>query len=419
MSYSVVGRSFPRNDAVLQVTGQSLFGDDFVRPNMLYGRALRSKHAHAKILKLDTSQAEKLPGVKAVITSADIVHNRFGVSHEDQPVLADDKVRYYGDAVAVVAATSWEAAEDAIELIKVDYEPLPAVFDPIEAMKADAPKVHGDTNIATHLKIRFGDIAQGWKESDAIYEEQFVTPIVEHVHLEPHAAWAEAVAGEVFVTSSTQKPFACAADLSKVLGIPMHRIRVATSAVGGAFGGKYEITIEPYVALLAMKTGRPVKMVFTREDEFEASTVRHPYAMKYKSGLKKDGTLVARQIEIVSDSGAYVSLGQATLTKASILAAGPYRIPYVNIDGKLVYTNNPVGGAMRGFGVIQLGFACEVHMDTIASEMGIDPVELRLKNIFVDNSTLATGQVLEAVSLKECMKEAIELAGWKKEIKFP
>ena len=418
MSHSVIGKSFPRNDAISQVTGRLVFGDDLVRPDMLYAKALRSKYAHAKLLDVDTSAAERAAGVKAVITSKDILHNRFGVTHQDQPVLADDKVRYFGDAVAVVAATSLDAAEEALGLIKVDYEPLPAVFDPIEAMKEDSPKVHGASNIASHLTTRFGDIAQGWKEADVIIEEKIVSSRVEHVHLEPHSAWAESTNGELRVITSTQKPFGCAADLSKIFRIPMHKIKVATCAVGGSFGGKYEVTVEPYVALLAMKTGRLVKMSFTREEEFEASTTRHPYIMKYKSGLKIDGTLVARQIDIISDSGAYVSLGAATLTKACIHASGPYRVPHVNIDGCLVYTNNPVGGAMRGFGVTQLGFASEVHMDTIAAEMGIDPVELRLKNAFVDNSSLPTGQVLEVVSLKECIKEAVQLSGWKKEIKI-
>jgi CO/xanthine dehydrogenase Mo-binding subunit len=222
--------------------------------------------------------------------------------------------------------------------------------------------------------------------------------------------------GELLVTTSTMRPFGLASDLSDVLNLPMHKVRVVTSAVGGGFGGKNELTVEAFSALLAMKTGQPVKMAFSREDEFEASTVRHPYITTYKSGLKKDGTLVARQVEIISDSGAYVSYGHSTLSKASIHAAGPYRIPHVAIDGYLVYTNNPVGGAMRGFGVTQLGFAYEVHMDTIATEMGIDPVELRLKNVLVDNCSLPTGQVIQTVTLTECIQQAVELAGWTTEV---
>ncbi|MGA2991736.1 MAG: molybdopterin cofactor-binding domain-containing protein [Candidatus Korobacteraceae bacterium] len=420
MSHSVVGKSLPRTDALLQVTGRSQYSDDFTRPGMLFGKTLRSQHAHARIVQIDTSAAERLPGVKSVITAKDVPYNRHGLTHQDQPILADEKVRYFGDPVAAVAATSWEAAENALALIRVEYDPLPGVFDPVEAMKPGAPLVNGESNIAFHQRIRFDDIEQGWKESDVIFEEKITTPVVEHAQIEPHAAIAEvSLAGELLVMTSTQRPFALASDLSKALKLPMNKLRVAPPAVGAGFGGKSELTIEPYAAIMAMKTGKPVKMVYTREDEFNASTVRHSYITRYKSGLKKDGTLVARQVEIISDCGPYVSFGQSTLGKACVHAAGPYRIKYVTIEGYLVYTNNPVGGAMRGFGVTQLGFAYEVHMDTIAAEMGLDPVEFRLKNLFVDNCSLPTGQVVPLVTLTECMKKAVELAGWKKEVNIP
>ena len=417
MSHSVIGKSFPRNDAVLQVTGKSQYGEDVFRPGMLHARILRSQHAHARILKIDTSAAEKLAGVKAVITHKDVPHNRFGFTHQDQPLLVDEKVRHYGDAVAAVAAESWEAAEEALRLIQVEYQPLPAVFDPLEAMKPDAVKIHGESNLASHLKIRSGDVEQGWKESDVIFEERMSTPMVEHAHIEPHAAYAEILpSGELLVMSSVQRPFLVVSDLNKILKMPINNIRLVTTAGGGGFGGKNELTMEPVLALLAIKTGKPVKIAFTREDEFEVSTVRHPYLLKYKSGLKKDGTLVARQVEIISDSGAYVCWGESTLTKACVHAAGPYRIPHVRIDGYVVYTNKPVGGAMRGFGVTQLGFAYEVHMDTLAAELGLDPVEFRLKNLLLDNSALPTGQVLDSVTVSECVRRAVELSGWNDEV---
>jgi CO/xanthine dehydrogenase Mo-binding subunit len=422
MNYSVIGKRISRSDAVLQVTGKSLYGADLSRPNMLFAKILRSQHAHAMILRIDTSKAERVAGVRAVITGKDIPQNRFGITHLDQPVLADDKVRYLGDAMAAVAAESWDAAEEAISLIEIDYEPLTPILDPREAMKPDAPLVHAGSNIAAHIHIHDGDIEQGWKDSDLIFEEEISTQMVEHAFIEPHAAIAEVgPRGELAVWTSVQRPHLIATDLGKILKIPMNKIRVVATAVGGGFGGKNEITMEPQISLLAIKTGRPVKAVFTREDEFISSTVRHPYICKYKTGLKLDGALVARKVEIVSDSGAYVSLGQSTMTKACVHAAGPYRIPHVCIDGYVVYTNNPVGGAMRGFGVTQLGFAYEVHMDTIAAKMGLDPLELRKKNLFVDNCSLPTGQVVEAVTLTECTERAVALAGWEKKetARFP
>ncbi len=415
----VVGQRLPRHDALLQVTGRAEYGVDLSRPGMLHARVLRSQHPHARIVDLDISCAETHPGVAAVITAEDVPYNRFGFTHLDQPLLAEDVVRYRGDAIAVVAATSLELAEEALSLIRVTYEPLPAVFDPMEAMEARAPKVHerAEGNLAAHVKIRSGDIKLGWQESQEVVEETFTTQMVEHGHLEPHAALAEVDSrGVMTVFASVQRPFLIASDLSKILKMPLNRIRVVTTAVGGGFGGKNEISLEPYICLLAQKTGRPVKMVYTREEEFQATTVRHPYWIKFKSGVKLDGTLVARQVEIISDTGAYVSWGESTLTKACIHAAGPYRIPHVKIDGYLVYTNKNIGGAMRGFGVPQLGFAYECHTDAVAASVGMDPLEFRLKNILVHGSTLPTGQILGKVALKDTLREAARLIGWHKEV---
>jgi len=420
MSHTI-GQRIPRHDAVLQVTGQAEYGVDLTRAGMLFAKVLRSPHPHAKILKLDTTLAESQPGVAAVITAEDVPHNRFGFTHLDQPLLAEEKVRYRGDAVAVVAAESLEVAEEATNLIQTEYEPLPGVFDPLQAMNANAPLVHeaSESNIAAHIKIRHGDIEQGWKQSDEIVEETIKTQMVEHCHLEPHAALAEIdPRGVMTVYSSVQRPFLIASDLGKILKMPLNRIRVVVTAVGGGFGGKNEISLEPYICLLALKTKRPVKMVYTREEEFQATTVRHPYIVKFKSGVKRDGDLVARQVTIISDTGAYVSWGESTLSKASIHAAGPYQIPHVKIDGYLVYTNNNIGGAMRGFGVPQLGFAYECHTDTVAERIGMDPLEFRLKNMIVDGSTLPTGQILEKVFLKETLHQALKLAGWRKEVEL-
>lgn len=418
-NYQVVGQSHPRHDVLEQITGTSIYVDDITRPGMLYAKALRSKYAHARLLNIDTQRAEKLPGVKGVITHRNVPHNRYGVTHQDQPVLADDKVRYYGDAVAVVAAESLETAEEALSLISVEYEPLKGVFDVHEAMQEESTKIHGDSNIAKHLKIRNGDIEKGLAEADHIIEETITTQMVEHAPIETHAAIAEiSNKGELILHALVSRPFTIASDLEKIVKVPMNRIRVICGAIGGGFGGKNEITCEHFVALLALQTQRPVKMVYTREEEFETSTVRHPYITKYRTGVKKDGTLVAREVEIISDCGAYVSWGASTLSKACIHGCGPYRIPHVAIDGYLVYTNKPVGGAMRGFGVPQVGFAYEAHMDTVAAELGISPIELRMKSLIDDNCELPTGQVLPVVTSRETFMKALKLFEERRGIKL-
>ncbi|MDI6707351.1 MAG: molybdopterin-dependent oxidoreductase [Bacillota bacterium] len=409
-SYDVIGIRMPRHDVVQQVTGKVVYGEDLYRPDMLYAKALYSKYAHAKILRVDVSEASRVPGVKGIITAEDVPNNRFGFSHIDQPVLADDKVRYRGDAVAVVAADSLKAADEAVKLIKVDYDVLPVVFDPLEAMKEDAPLVHDGSNIVTHIKIRQGDAEEGFKNSDIIVEEEFSSQKVEHSPIETHVALAEIENdGKLVIWTSSSRPFHYAEQLIKILAIPMNRLQIKTPSVGGAFGGKNEITLEPWVALLAMKTKRPVKMVFTREEEFFSSTVRHPYIMKYKTGLRKDGKIIARQVQLISNSGAYAALGKSTLTKATVHCCGPYNIPNVKVDGYLVYTNTLVGGSMRGMGVPQVCFAHEVHANTIAEKLGMDPVEFRIKNMFGETGTLPNGQEVNAKPLQLTLQKALKL----------
>ncbi len=410
----VIGKRVPRRDAVLQVTGRAIYGEDVTLPGTLFCKVRRSGIPHARILGIDTEPARKVPGVMAVVTARDVPFNAFGFTHLDQPVMALEKVRYAGDALAAVAATSPEAAEEAAETIKVEFDPLPAVFNPLDAMKPEAPQVHDQGNVASHLRIVFGDAAKGFAEADQIIEEKYSTQFVEHAHIEPHAQTAHYDStGKLKVWTTVQRPFLIASDLAKVLKMPLSSIQVVTPCIGGGFGGKNEMTTEAIIALLSMRTCRPVKIVFTREEEFQATTCRHPYVMFYRTGVKKDGSITARSVRIISDAGAYVSWGESTLTKAMIHAAGPYRIPNVEVDAYLVYTNNNIGGAMRGFGVPQAGYAYESHTDAVARAIGMDPMEFRMKNCVRSGDVLPTGQVLSHATLDTILEAVAKMSGWR------
>ncbi len=407
-----IGISLPRLDAAQQVTGKSRYGADFSIPGMLHCKIKHPDRVSARILGIDVSRAEAHPGVVAVVTARDVKHNIYGITVFDQPYFVTDTVRQYSDCIAAVAAETQEAAESALSLIRVEYEDLPCLTDPVEAMKDDSFKLHRKSNVAFYKYIAYGNVEKGFAESELIVEQDFSTPGVEHCPIETHAAvaYVDEITGELVVRSSVQKPFELAADLAKMLERPISSIHVSASAIGGGFGGKNEPTMEPAVALLAIKTGRPVKCEFSREDEFNATTVRHPYRIHYKTGLMKNGVIHARQVRIVSDCGAYVSWGASTLTKASIHACGPYNIPNTRVDGYLVYTNNPVGGAMRGFGVTQLGFAYEAHTDCCAAMLRMNPLHFRKINLIHDGSVLPTAMVMNTVAVEECLDKAVELA---------
>lgn len=410
-----IGVSIPRADAEYQVTGKSRYGADIDMPNMLICKILRPKYASAKILKIDTSEAEKLPGVVAIVTEKDVPFNMYGVTTIDQPFFIGEGMNcfQFGDMLAAVAAESEDIAEKAVSLIRVEYEELPCVSDVLEAMKPESYKVHGgDSNIFQHLVITNGDIDKGFEEAKWIIDQDFSTPGLEHCSIEPHAgiSYIDETTGELVIRSSVQKPFELATDIAKMLKIPMSKIHVLSSSIGGGFGGKNEPTMEPAIALLTLKTRRPVRCSFTREEEFNASTIRHPYKVHYRTGIRADGKLCARSVEIISDSGAYISWGSSTLTKASVHACGPYDIPNTRVDGYIVYTNNPVGGAMRGFGVTQLGFAYEAHTDWCARQIGMDPIEFRRLNLIHDGSQLPTGMIMNIVTVEDCMDKAIEMA---------
>jgi CO/xanthine dehydrogenase Mo-binding subunit len=410
-----VGQRVPRPDSRPHGTGETLFIDDMTLPGMLFAKVKRSEHAHARIISVDTSEAEAIAGVMAVVTGHDVPVNSFGPSFQDQPILADTTVFHMGDGVAAVAAISEQIAEQAVERIKVVYEPLPAVFDPLEAMDENAPKVHDPApNIYAHKVIKKGDVEQAFAEADLVLENRFSTQMVEHVPIEPHAAIASWDSSErLTIWSSLGRITLGRGDLARTLDLPINRIRVQSTFVGGNFGGKNEITIEPILALLAKKARRPVKGVYTRQDEFISSTTRHPFVMDFKTGVASDGRILGRKVRLVADGGAYCSWSETTLGKAAILSAGPYVIDNLHVDAYAVYTNKTMTGAMRGFGAPQVCFAYESHMDDIASKLGIDPLDIRLLNAFDEGSPSPTGQVLESVAVKSSLLMAADRFGWK------
>jgi len=410
-----VGQRATRPDGRLHGLGQTKYIDDLTFPGMLHAKIKRAGIASALIKRIDTSEAEAMPGVMAVLTGREIPVNSFGPSLQDQPVLCDERVFHAGDGVAAVAAVTEQIALEALEKIKVEYEPLDPVLDPLEAMKDDAPKVHPPaSNIYSRKIIRKGDIEKGFAESDRIFEARFSTQMVEHVPLEPHASigmWDSN--GRLTVYSSLGRITLGRTDIARTLRLPINRVHIIATIVGGNFGGKNEITQEPVVALLAKKTGRPVKAVYSRGEEFTSSTTRHPIIMDYKTGVSRDGRILARQVKLYLDGGAYCSWSETTLGKACILSPGPYNIENVEAEAFVIYTNKTVTGAMRGFGAPQVCFAYESHMDDIAKALGIDPLEIRLRNAFSEGSISPTGQVLHSVVVRESLERAAERYGWR------
>ncbi len=396
----MVGGRATRLDAWDKVTGRALYPADMSMENMLFASVLRSPHPHARIRGMNLAAARALPGVVSVLNGDDIEGpNAYGLITPDQPVLdrVGSQVRYVGDAVAAVAAETPQAAEAALALIEVDYEPLPAIFDPRLAMADDAPLVHKDrqSNVLHYVRLRQGDLEAGFAAADVIVENHYETPFIDHAYLQPEAGVARMDDnGQVTIWAATQWPHENRREIAYALGLPEEQIRVIQMATGGAFGGREDISVQIVLALLALKTGRPVKMVYTRPESLVTSTKRHPFYMRYRTGATRDGLLTALEIEIITNAGAYASTSAAILTTAVTLATGPYEIPNVSIDAWTVYTNTPPAGAMRGFGSNQANFAAEMQMSRLAEALGIDPVELRRRNLYRNGSTMHTGQVL-------------------------
>lgn len=414
METSVVGRRVPRLDALAQVKGQTTYFDDLPElPGTLHAMVHTSRYASAEILNVDVSEASRLPGVAAIITAGDVPNNCLGLQVPDEYVFADKRAHYRGEPIAAVAAETPEIAQMAVDKIHVEYRELEPVFDPREAMKPGAPFVHPERdNLVVHVKLRRGDVEEGFKQSDLVVEDHFQTQLVEHSHMETHGGMAHVDHnGKLTVWTSTQMPFILRILLQMTLGLPATKIRVIKTDVGGAFGGKNELSVEHHIALLAMRTGRPVKMVWRREDEFQRSTLRHRMFLDYKTGVTKDGILMAVQVQIIMDNGPITSWSTGVPRKA-FLHFGPYRVPNVKVDNFLVSTNMQPQCSMRGFGSTSPTFGAEVHMEHVARAAGIDSVAFRLKNALKAGDDLACGQTLGTCGLSEAIRAAAEAGGW-------
>jgi carbon-monoxide dehydrogenase large subunit len=429
METGYIGKSIPRLDALEKVTGQAVYTVDVELPGMLHAAVLRSNRPHARIVELDVSGARTVPGVKAVVTGKDFPFTHGGMI-KDQPFIAIDRVRYIGEVVAAVAAESEAAAQDAVARIRVRYEDLPAVFDPKDAIADGAPILHEGlaeyphsplyqcvpgTNICTIRTFAKGDVQTGFAEADEIFDDEFYIHAVAHTPMETHASVAQRspVGGEYTVWSSSDGPHRRCKELAEALGLPINKVRVLTTYSGGGFGGKGTLVAEATAVALARFTGgNPVKVVFSREEELTASQTRHAAYLRLKTGVKKDGTLIARSADLLWDKGAYASKGPDVTYRGAMTVFGPYRIPHLEVLTRLVYTNKQIAGAYRGFGTTQVTWACESQMDIIAHRLGIDPLELRLKNCYVENDRYINGQVMRAVGLKETLERASREIGW-------
>lgn len=422
----MIGRTMPRLEALSKATGSAQFTDDITLPGMLFGAIVCSPHSHARILSYNISEALAVPGVKAVVTGTDIETRYMGLLVKDETVLAKDRVRYSGEPVAAVAATSWAAAKEAARRIEIEYAELPAVFSPEQAMAADAPILHenyrnyfkvfnaiSEGNVLAGSELSTGDINRGWEESDLVVENVYETQAQYHAYLEPVGAIAQVdPEGKITVWSSTQSVFRTQANISDALGLPRSRIRAIGPRVGGGFGAKSEATVQPIAVLLAQRTKRPVKIVLDRSEDMLTMRSRHPAIMRIKSGVKRDGTFVAQELDLTMDGGAYADDSPAVMMFALYFAAGPYRIPHTRSVGKVVYTNKLRAGAFRGFGNPQASFARESQIDEIAEQLGIDPIEIRLKNVLQQGDRWIGGHAIDAASIGECLEKARTASGW-------
>jgi CO/xanthine dehydrogenase Mo-binding subunit len=428
-----VGQSINMVDSTLRVSGTIDYTLNFELPRMLHARLLRSPHAHARIVKIDASRALQHPGVAAVLTRDDLAGDHidpyFGLILQDQTPVALDRVRYVGEPVAAVAAVDADTATEALELIEVEYEELPAVFDAEKALKPGAPLLYpgprrvifgrndvsarslAGTNIVHLFKQRKGDISQGFRQSDEVFENIYLSPAVNHVALEPHVTVAQVADGRITVWTCSQNPHVIQRQIAGILKVPLADVRIIVFTLGGGFGAKLNCKLEPAAVLLAKKAGRPVRLVAQRADCFLLG-VQHECKVKLKTGVKRDGTLIAVEAFCYYNSGAYGDTSPNLITRG-YAATGPYRVPNLHMDSYGVYTNTAPSAAFRGYGITQVAWAHETQMDIIADTLGLDPLELRLKNVLQKGDPFTTGEPMPEMHYNELIAGAVEKIGWK------
>ena len=414
---SIVGKSEIRKDVKLKVTGKAIFVDDLSFPNMLWVRVVRSPLPRGLIKSIEISEAKAIKGVVAVLTSADIPGaNVVPIVLKDQPLLAEREVRYVGEPVALIAGEDRRAIEKASQRMRVEYEELEPLLDPLRAMKGESPIIYGKDNIFSHHRLRRGNTKRGFAECDLIVEHRYTTSYQEHAYLETQGMIAVPYEDRMLIYGSLQCPFYVQNAVSHILGVPFSKVEVIQTTTGGAFGGKEDVPslVASQVALVAFHTRRPAKLVYSREEDIESMSKRHPAVITYKSGVTKDGYLNAVEVEYLLNAGAYITLSPVVLWRGTVHAVGPYKCPNVKVDSYALATNTVPCGAFRGFGMPQITFAIESQMDELAHKLGIDPIEFRLRNILRKGDRTVSGDLLRSsMGLERTLEEAARL-GWRR-----
>jgi len=418
-AFRVVGRSIPHRDFEEKVRGEMAYADDARMPGMLHGKIVRSAVPCATILSIDTIEAHALPGVRAILTADDVPYNTIseavtglGMDQITMPVLAGSRVRYQGEPVAIVAADTPQIAARAAELVLVDYDDVPGVFDPSEALDPGAPAVHPDGNVLVAWSIREGDAAAALAAAPVVVEGTYRSQHVDHAYLEPEGGMAWIDGDGVLTLRVSTQVIEHAREVARIVGLPQSKVRVIGSYMGGGFGGKEDMTLEPYLALLVLHTRRPVKMIWSRQESLLARPKRHPFTMTYRTGATLEGQIVAQHIQIVGDAGAYPLLSPRVLFAAAVTAVGPYRVPNVDVSSRAVLTNNVPTSAFRGFGAMQVTLGYESQMDRLAEAVGLSPQEVRRLNHLREGDLLPTGETLPTYpALDEVTRAALEAMG--------